>query len=322
MPGDPDHRPLRTRLAPSPTGALHLGNARTFLINWGLARARGWRVVMRIEDLDSPRVKGDATAGVLRTLEWLGLDWDEGPYIQSEHLDRYREAVASLAARGLVFPCALTRKEIAEAVSAPHEREQRFPPDLRPDLVPRAFENEETNWRLVVEPGAVPFHDGFAGPQSIDVSETVGDFPVWTKRGVPAYQLAVAVDDAHQNITHVLRGDDLLDSTARQLHVYAALGLHPPDAWIHVPLVTGTDGRRLAKRHGDTRLDTYRERGVTPERIVGLLAKWCGIGDGSEAKEMSAREFAARIDLDTIPPDPVVFTPEEEAWLTAPRHPA
>ena len=323
-----------TRLAPSPTGALHLGNARTFLVNWALARQRGWRIVLRIEDLDGPRIKPGAIEQTIDILAWLGLDWDEGPIIQSEDLSPYREAMQVLAARGLVYPCSLTRSEIAQAASAPNEgeRETRFPPALRPGDRPRYFDDggeiggasggasggaesdpeRERNWRFVVEAGSVRFTDGFLGEQALDPSESVGDFVVWTNRGQPSYQLAVVVDDARQGVTEVVRGDDLLDSAGRQIRLIEALGLGRP-RYTHLPLVRGEDGRRLAKRHGDTRLSYYREQGVAAERVIGLLAGWSGLA----REPMSAEAFGSGFGLDTMPRDDVTFTAEDDRWLLA-----
>lgn len=310
-----------TRLAPSPTGALHLGNARTFLVTWALARRRGWRIVLRIEDLDGPRVKPGAVEACIDTLRWLGLDWDEGPIVQSENPEPHVTAMRSLASRGLVYPCELTRTQIEQAASAPHApdpgspgAESRFPPELRPaDLGPRGFDDPATNWRFIVPAAEVAFHDAFAGPVRQRPAESVGDFVVWTKRGQPAYQLAVVVDDHRQGVTQVVRGDDLLDSAARQLLLMRALRLAPEPAYTHLPLVVGPDGRRLAKRHGDTRLSTYREAGTAPERVLGLLAWWCGVTGAREP--ISASGFCSAFDLASMPPERVTFTEEDDRWL-------
>lgn len=303
-----------TRLAPSPTGALHLGNARTFLVNWCLARASGWRVVLRIEDLDTPRVKPGVIGATVETLAWLGLDWDEGPLVQSDGLGVHAEAMRTLAAGGVVYPCDLTRTQIEAAASAPNEgdHEPRFDASLRPATRPRGFEDRATNWRLAVDAGPVRFEDRFRGMVTVDVGATVGDFVVWTKRGCPSYQLAVVVDDARQGVTEVVRGDDLLGSAGRQTLLYRALGLGEPPAYTHLPLVRGSDGRRLAKRHGDTRLDHYRALGVPAERVLALLARWCGVEAGDAVR---AADLIGAVRLDTMPRADITFRPEDDQWL-------
>jgi len=311
----------RTRLAPSPTGALHLGNARTFLVNWALARRRGWAITLRIEDLDTPRTKPGAAQDAIDTLRWLGLDWDDGPFDQTTDPTPYTDAMRTLAADAHAYPCALTRAQIEDAASAPHERadaddparEARFPPELRPALAPRAFDDPATNWRFAAPDEEITFDDDFAGPQRRNVAQSVGDFVVWTKRGQPAYQLAVVVDDHRQGVTRVVRADDLLDSAARQLLLYRALGLGPEPSYTHLPLVLGPDGRRLAKRHGDTRLSHYRDVGVGAERVIGLVAAWCGVCATPEP--MHADDFAAAFDVDRMPKGPITMRPEDEAWL-------
>lgn len=291
-----------------------------------MARQGGWRVLLRIEDLDSPRVKQGSDQEAMDVLGWLGMDWDEGPVYQSAQMQVYRDAMARLARAGVVYASELTRGEIEAAAghgaeSAPQEgsHEVAFPASLRPRAIdPRAFDEDRVNWRLVVgEDGAsVDVDDGFVGPRRFDVQRIVGDFLVWTRRGVPAYQLAVVVDDARQGVTQVVRGDDLLDSTARQNLVARALGL---DAWrpayTHLPLVRGPDGRRLAKRHGDTRIASYRAAGVRPQRIIGLIAAWSGLLPREAPREMEAAEFLTRFHLRRMPGESVVMTPEDEQWL-------
>ncbi|MEO1008858.1 MAG: glutamate--tRNA ligase family protein [Planctomycetota bacterium] len=320
MQQDANNQPLReaTRLAPSPTGALHLGNARTFVVNWILARRRDWRVVLRIEDLDGPRVKPEAIGQTIEVLEWLGLDWDEGPILQSEDRERHMGAVAELAARGLAYPCALTRTEIEAAASAPHLGGAPASPPMRPvDLRPAAFRDAGTNWRFVMPDREVQIDDACAARSVHRPLDDAGDVVIWTKRGMAAYHLAVVADDHAQGITHVVRGDDLLPSAAVQRCLYDALGIGPLPAYAHLPLVVGPDGRRLAKRHGDSRLVRYRDAGVPPERILGLLASW-SVPDpdpGPAREPLDLEAFAARFDLDTMPRDPARFTPEDDAWL-------
>jgi glutamyl-tRNA synthetase len=312
-----NHSPPVTRLAPSPTGALHLGNARTFLINWAMARRHGWRIVLRIEDFDTPRVKPETIDGTIGVLRWLGIDWDEGPIIQSDTIARHRDAMRTLAAGGHVFPSELTRRQIADAASAPHDdakpsHENRFGAELRPATIPRSFDDPGTNWRFITADAPVAFVDGFAGAQSFNPAQSVGDFVVWTRNGAPAYQLAVVVDDAAQGVSAIIRGDDLLDSTARQLLLGRALGIAPAPSHWHLPLVLGHDGRRLAKRHGDTKLESYRDRGVAAARVIGLLASWCG----GEREPMEAPDFAAWFDWSKLPRSPAMFSEGDEAWLT------
>ena len=304
-----------TRIAPSPTGALHLGNARTFLINWALARQNQWTIVLRIEDLDTPRVKPGVIDQTIETLSWMGIDWDKSPIIQSTDLPNHHAAMESLASKKLVYPCTLTRSQIEAAASAPNEgdHETRFDPSLRPAHIPSAFNDTATNWRLIVQPKTIDFTDTFLGGQSFDPSTTSGDFVVWTQRSCPSYQLAVVVDDHHQAITHIVRGDDLADSTARQITLQHALGYTQTPTYTHLPLVRGNDGRRLAKRHGDTRIDHYRNSGTTQERLIGLIAYWCGLTP--QRTKMSTSDFLHAFNLDTLPKDDIIFTPEDDQWL-------
>jgi len=304
-----------SRLAPSPTGALHLGNIRTFLVNWALARRRGWTLRARIEDLDGPRIKPDAATQVLENLTWLGIEWDGDVLYQSEDLDCYRSAMRLLADRGYVHACSLTRSEIEVATSAPHEEdtEVRCPPALRPrDATTGMFDDEQTNYRFRVEEGEILVQDTIRGTTTCNPFRECGDFIVWTRRGMPAYQLAVVVDDARTGVTDVVRGDDLLPSAARQHLLYLALG-YPLPRWWHLPLVRGPDGRRLAKRHGDTRIQTYIERGVPAERIVGLIASWSGLP--GPRRPMTAGDFRDQFDLDTLPLQDIVFMEEDHQWL-------
>lgn len=304
-----------TRLAPSPTGALHLGNARTFLITWAVARKSGWGVQMRLEDLDGPRIKRQAAQQTLDVLAWLGMDYDGEPIVQSDDLQPYHEAMQVLATDGRVFQCDLSRKQIEQASTAPHrdEHELRFPPQLRPtDKRMYEFDEQNKSYRFVVGDESIRIQDEFVGASDFTPSAEVGDFVVWTKRATPSYQLAVVVDDGRQGITDVVRGDDLLSSAARQTLLYRALDLQPP-RWWHLPLVLGPDGRRLAKRHGDTRVATYRERGVPATRIIGLLAALSGICN--EPTEITAEDFRDDLVLDRLDREPVVFRQEHHRWL-------
>lgn len=297
------------RLAPSPTGAQHIGNARTYLVAWLSARSRGGRVLLRIEDIDSPRIRHGAAAQAVDDLRWLGLDWDDGPVVQSARLPRYEQALARLQEQELVYPCTCSRSDIEHAASAPHvEHEGPVYPGTCSGrrVCDAAALDRPFAWRFRVRQTPA-FDDGFCGPVRLDLRTLGGDFVVWKSDGTPAYQLAVAVDDADMGVTEVVRGDDLVPSTPRQLLLYEALGLTPP-RFVHLPLVVGPDGRRLAKRHGDTRLASLRAAGVRPEAVVGLLAWSCGWLAAIEP--IAPAELVRRFDLSTIPRQPFVLQPE------------
>ena len=315
--------PLKGRLAPSPTGAQHVGNARTYLIAWLSARSRGGEVPVRIEDIDSPRIKPGAAAQALDDLRWLGLDWDGEPVVQTERLPLYEAALEKLKQQELVYPCTCTRSDIASAASAPHAGQEG--PIYPGTCAHRSAADSEAlaaggtpfAWRFRVTDSPA-FVDDFLGEVRVDLKEAGGDFVIWKSAGTPAYQLAVVVDDAAMGVTEVIRGDDLVPSTPRQLLLYEALG-HSPPRFAHVPLVVGEDGRRLAKRHGDTRLSTLRESGVKPEALVGLLAWSCGWLE--EPGPITPRQLLPRFRLDAIPRRSLVLSGELLARLghTVPR---
>jgi glutamyl-tRNA synthetase len=290
------------RLAPSPTGSLHVGNVRTFLWAWLSARAQRGRVILRVEDLDTPRVKEGVVPKMIDDLRWLGFDWDGEVAVQSARRDRYRDVFARL--EGKIYPCRCTRGDIAAAQSAPHDGDQEphYPGTCR------TYQGPGIAWRLRVDPGKVAFVDRLYGPQSIDVAGTVGDFVVAKTPEQPAYQLAVVADDLDQGVNEVVRGDDLIPSTARQILVHRALGATPP-AYGHVPLVVGTDGKRLAKRFGDAQIATLRARGVPPERVIGVLADWSGLGAGDATPGCLIPKWS----WDRVPRERVVLTPERLA---------
>jgi glutamyl-tRNA synthetase len=300
-------RVYRGRFAPSPTGRLHLGTARSALIGWLRARHQGGAFVLRIEDIDGPRVRPGATEAIFDDLRWLGLDWDEGPdvggpyasYVQSERMDRYRDAAARLEAAGLTYACTCSRKEISELSSAPHGDDGPIYPGTCRDG-PSHPEREAALRFRMPEP-APSFVDGLSGASPPGLGR--GDFVILRKDGAVAYQLACVVDDAHMQITEVLRGDDLLASTPRQIALYEALGL-PIPAFVHVPLVLGADGERLAKRHGAISLAELRERGVAAEAIVGQLAHGAGLIDRDEP--VSAGELVASFELARLRREPSV----------------
>lgn len=310
-----------TRLAPSPTGALHLGNARTFLVNYLIARRRGWRILMRMEDIDSPRVKPWAARQALDDLKWIGITWDTTVPQQSDRHEVYRDALDELVRRGEAYPCVCSRKDIQQASAAPHRDDHMtvYPRSCRGKFDSAGHAEELTGrpaaWRVRVESAPIVFDDHIAGRQEINLGETCGDFVVFRNEGMAGYQLAVVVDDAEQGVDAIVRGDDLLDSAARQIHLRRLLGIGPEPEYWHVPLVTGADGRRLAKRHGDTRLSQYRQAGVSPQRILGLLGFWCGLAD--QPREMDMPEMLEIFDIAKLPRRTVVFDDACEKFLTS-----
>jgi glutamyl-tRNA synthetase len=314
--------PSVTRLAPSPTGALHLGNLRTFLLNVLLARSRGWKTLMRIEDLDSPRVKPQSARDLLDQLTWLGLSWDSQPIYQSTRTELYEEALERLVRAGWAYPCVCTRKDVEAAASAPHVEDAlgAYPGTCRGRFtcLADAFDQtgREAAWRLRVPDEPIRLVDEFAGALTYNLAETCGDFVIYKKDRTASYQLAVVVDDAASGVDAVVRGDDLLDSTPRQIHLRRLLGLVPEPRYWHLPLVVGPDGRRLAKRHGDTRLGKYRREGTSPQRLLGLLGWWSGLLERRRPADMD--ELLARFDPEKVPRRPVTFRAEDEAFLLEP----
>lgn len=286
-------RSYRGRLAPSPTGLLHLGHARTFLTAYARARDAHGVLVLRNEDLDQQRAKPEFVHAMIEDLEWLGIRWQEGeglggryrPYTQSKRYDFYRSAWQRLRDGGFIYACKCSRKELARAASAPHENEEDepiYPGTCRPLPVLRGLPGADTpreitkpegvNWRFQVphnEP--VEFVDRHFGRQRFIAGRDFGDFLVWRKDNVPSYQLACVVDDAAMHITEVVRGADLLMSTARQILLYRALGLEPP-AFYHCPLVTDASGQRLAKRHDALSIRRLREEGRQPRDLQLMLS--------------------------------------------------
>lgn len=310
-----------TRLAPSPTGPLHLGNARTFLLTWALAQARGWTIILRHEDLDAARATPEHCRAIEETLRWLGLHWNGVPTHQTSSMETYRSAMQTLDNAGSVYPCTLSRKEIAAVANAPHRGDAAaaFPIELRPPRDQWQFGDPSSNYRLAVPSGSMDVHDVIAG----DHSFLNDDFVVWTKAAVPAYQLAVVASDLDQGITDVVRGDDLLPSAARQQHLWAAMGEDSP-AWWHVPLVFGEDRGRLAKRNGGADIATYRSKGVPAERVIGLLAWWSGLLE--DRRPVSAESIIDRtteaalrslVDREVTRNAPRLLSQEDHRWLLA-----
>jgi glutamyl/glutaminyl-tRNA synthetase len=300
-----DRSQYRGRIAPSPTGLLHVGHARTFWAAYTRAREAGGTLVLRNEDLDPQRSKAEFANAMLEDLDWLGIHWHEGPdvggtfgpYSQSARREQYFKVWKQLLERGFLYPCTCSRKELSGIAQAPHDHPSRpvrrgplpheggvrlegdegpmYPGTCRPrggpDLVQRYDSPAGVNWRFRVPAGeVVAFDDGHFGPQRFVAGEDFGDFPVWRRDDVPAYQLAVVADDNAMQITEVVRGADLLLSTARQILIYRALGWTEP-RWYHCPLVLDERGERLAKRHDALAIRTLREQGKTQTEVLGLV---------------------------------------------------
>ncbi|MBL9172778.1 MAG: tRNA glutamyl-Q(34) synthetase GluQRS [Verrucomicrobiales bacterium] len=275
----PVRSPYRGRLAPSPTGLLHLGHARTFWTAYQRARSAQGTLILRNEDLDRDRARPEFVAAFIEDLHWFGIQWDEGPdlggphapYDQSRRIPAYRDAFERLRRSGHLFPCTCSRRDIQSALAAPHaaDEEPVYPGTCRsrdPATIPAGT---RVSWRFRVPDGLpVSFLDQGAGPQCFTAGADFGDFILWRHDDLPSYQLACVVDDAAMGITEVVRGADLLVSTARQLLIYQALGLTPP-AFHHCPLVTDAAGVRLAKRHDALSLRSLRESGRSPDELRG-----------------------------------------------------
>lgn len=318
------------RLAPSPTGRLHVGHARSFLLAWWSIRSRGGRMVLRVEDLDTERSRDEFTCGILEDLTWLGMDWDNEPVIQSRSQPDFEIALARLIQAGHVYPCVCTRREVREA-SAPHHESslsQATAPEgqggqgrLSQAAIPNQLEapypgtcrdrfssaaqaasqtGRQVAWRYRVPSRPVSFEDRIAGPQSIDLAAQGGDFLVARRDGVIAYQLAVVVDDSKSAISEVLRGDDLLVSTARQILIARALG-HPLPSWAHAPLVQDTSQARLAKRTDALSLKSLRERGISAHQIIAWAAASSGQRAHSGTSPQNAADFLGTFNLANVP---------------------
>jgi len=309
----------RGRFAPSPSGRMHLGNAWTALLAWLDIRKVGGTMVLRMEDLDPDRSRPEYASGLIEDLRWLGLDWDEGPdvggpyapYNQSGRKALYQAVYEKLAQSGLVYPCFCSRAELRFVASAPHAGDRETPYSGRCEKLDTRImsefeaQNRKPAFRLRVRDAAVEFTDEAYGLQRQVLQQSCGDFVIRRSDGVFAYQLAVVVDDAAMSIDRILRGADLLDSTPRQIYLWRWLGLQPP-AFLHVPLLVGSDGDRLSKRQGSLTIKALRDTGTPAEKIIGRLAAWAGLIDRFEP--LRARELIPLFTVGRLPRDPVVVT--------------
>ncbi|KOR89896.1 tRNA glutamyl-Q(34) synthetase GluQRS [Paenibacillus solani] len=312
------HATFRGRFAPTPSGKMHIGNALTALLGWLQMRSLNGLYVLRIEDIDVQRSRRELATQIMRDLEWLGLDWDEGPscggpsrpYHQAARLSLYEQEIEKLKESEALYPCYCSRADIAAAARAPHgiaSEGLRYPGTCR-DLSGKEAALRELrktpSLRMSVPQTSVSFIDGIAGEQNSQLSDG-GDFVVRRADGIISYQLAVVVDDALMGITHVLRGSDLLDSTPRQLLLYQALGYQPPQ-FAHTPLMVDAEGRRLAKRSRGLSISFLRGQGIMPQHIVGWLAWTAGFMDRPEP--VTPAELIPHFDLSKVPSSPIRMT--------------
>ncbi len=309
---------IRTRFAPSPTGFLHIGGARTALFSWAFARRNGGKFVLRIEDTDAERSTAESVAAILESMKWLGLDWDEGPIHQMQRLARYRELAEQLIAQGHAYRCWATKAELDTMREAQRARGEkpRYDGRWRPEraraagLVPPKDVPPVVRFRSP-ETGEVTFEDLIKGPITVANAE-LDDLVLLRADGVPTYNFGVVVDDLDMAITHVIRGDDHVNNTPRQAHIFHALGARLP-AFAHVPMILGADGERLSKRHGAVSVMQYREEGFLPEALVNYLAR-LGWSHGDE-EVFPVAKFVEWFDLGHVSRSPAQFNPEKARWI-------
>jgi len=316
----------RVRFAPSPTGYLHVGGARTALFNWLFARRLGGVLVLRIEDTDVERSSQEMVDGILDGLRWLGLDWDEGPkiggsfgpYFQSERLDRHRAMAAQLVAQGHAYYCYCTTEELkakrdaAEQSGAAWRYDRTCSALTRGEIAARERAREPRAIRFRVPEGATRFDDLIHGPIEFD-GANIEDFVLLRSDGQPTYQLSVVSDDMEMKITHVVRGDDHISNTPKQILLYRAVGAEPP-SFAHVPLILGPDRKRLSKRHGATSVTEYARQGYLPEAMFNFLAM-LGWSPGDDRELFTRDELVHAFALEGISGGNAVFNPEKLDWF-------
>lgn len=296
---EPEHAYVG-RYAPSPTGDLHLGNLRTALLAWLLARLNQGVFLLRMEDLDTPRCVPGSADQILRDLEWLGLDWDGDVVFQSQRQALYQAALKKLQDQNLLYACFCSRKDIHLASSAPHQTPGVYPgtcANLSESQVSKKSEQKTAAIRIRVNDQIIQFEDACLGHQQQQLASEVGDFVLRRADGLFAYQLAVVVDDYEQGITSVVRGADLIDSSARQIYLFERLGTAPPQ-YCHVPLMLDADGKRMAKRDGSESAGAWRSEGKSAEQLIGVLAHGLGLTKSEAAISLS--ELADSLDPTTV----------------------
>ncbi|MDH3307158.1 MAG: glutamate--tRNA ligase [Acidimicrobiia bacterium] len=318
---------VRVRIAPSPTGHLHVGNARAALFNWLFARRRGGTFIVRIDDTDTERSTAEFEEGILSAMRWLGLDWDEGvevggphgSYRQSDRFGRYGSVSDDLVARRLAYPCFCTpdeldeRRKAAQAAGRPPGYDGTCRSIAPSDAAARRAAGEVASIRLAIpRPGVTEFEDLVRDDMRFD-HDTVDDFVLVRSSGVPTYHLASTVDDVDYEITHVVRGEDLLPSTPKHILITEAMGATPP-VYAHLPLLFGPDGKKLSKRHGDTSVAAYVAAGYLPEALFNYLAL-LGWSFGGDVTIFSRADAVERFDLSAVSKNPAVFDTDKLLWM-------
>ena len=288
------------RYAPSPTGDLHLGNLRTALLAWLQVRLQNGEFLLRMDDLDKPRVVNGSADKILRDLEWLGLDWDGDVIYQSKRTDLYQDALEQLTQRALTYECFCSRKDIQQAVSAPHGSLGIYTgtcSDLNDELIELKRQHKAPAIRCRIRSKLIKFEDGCLGEFSRNLAHSCGDFVIKRADGLFAYQLATAIDDMQQGITEVLRGADLLESTARQLYIMRCLdsNIELPVYW-HVPLMLDDQGERMAKRDGSLSITEWQANDRSASELIGFLAASIGLIDVEDS--VSARDLLAELTIE------------------------
>jgi glutamyl-tRNA synthetase len=311
---------VRVRFAPSPTGYLHVGGARTALFNWLFARRHGGKFILRIEDTDLARSSEDMVQGILQGLRWLGLDWDEGPFFQSQRLARYQDFAARLVGAGHAYRCFCRPEDLAARKSGKDGKENVRVYDrtclalAQTDARQRAESGEPFAVRYLVPPGRTAFQDLVFGRIEIE-NETIEDFVLLRSDGMPTYHLSVVVDDLDMEITHVIRGADHISNTPKQLLLYEALG-HPAPVFAHLPLILGPDRQRLSKRHGATSVMAYAEMGYLPKAFFNFLAL-LGWSPGRDRELMSTEEQISIFSIQGVGKANAVFGIEKLDWFNS-----
>ena len=325
------NKQVRVRFAPSPTGKLHIGGARTAIYNWAFARANGGTFILRIDDTDPARSTDENTQIILRAMRWLGLDWDEGPdkggnfgpYAQTERLEIYRKAAHSLLAEGKAYPCFCTPEKLAADKKAAEERHdpfqgyQRTCRNIDPAEAQARIEAGEPytiRIKVPLDRGDVIVHDAVHGDVTFNARE-LDDFIIFRSDGTPTYNFATVVDDALMGITHIIRGDDHLSNTPRQIMVYEALGAPVPE-FAHISMILGPDGKKLSKRHGATSVEEYRDAGYLSDAFVNYLALLGWSLDG-ETTIVPRDVLASQFSLDHVSKNPAKSDPERLNWINA-----